>query len=731
MGEYGKLYQDQIYGAKVLTPLAVAIIDTPEFQRLDKIRQLGFADVTYRGAKHTRYAHSIGTYFITRTIMRRINQNHQRLDFPHPGSYLSKRFRCIPKGGYSEEELNGKEIPISRQSLWRGASEIVAIAALLHDISHVPFGHTLEDEFAGIYKRHDRLGGHRLYQMLFNEQSELSKVFSDSDTNPKWLPGIQKDIGIKNSELAQLIYVILSWKEEIEPPVSFNALLRRELKKLNKVEDSERRKRLIKIRLWHRKFKREKLFHPFMSDVVGNTICADLLDYLQRDRRNLGMESRSHSRLQRYFTIRPCALHHEEDLRLSILVARRLRGGQRPDVATAVLDVMRERYEMAERVFYHHKKAAASAMLAKLAEVCRNAKPLDTDDSIYPAPWSQSADGKVNACNVVHFSDDSFIDHLGTIETQIDSHYTNELRNLLYRGLRYDRKSIYRTLLVMDIDLVQRSAHSVSFFAEEFRGTEDNPSNKRRIEVENHLAEVAEAGNGEVIIYCPSPNMQAKEVDVRLEIVENRVLPLRLQKELFSYYSDLKVIEQYYQDLWRLYIFVSPPIFEVMEKCQEIVDEFCSIYQIDRFIAYNKVRHHDMKYQEVSMSKVVQPLRRFLEGLHYSDVPKSIITNLMQKMGNDGLYIKAVKDRTDLAIEQRLNRLFNITVLEEHWKESGVDSSTKKAITKYIKALNSGEVEAERREAARAVKNLLDITYENYKNSLVDQAISYSKKKKK
>src|SRR5437879_10304060 len=77
--EHGKLYQDEIYGAKVLTPLASAIISTPEFQRLAGLRQLGFAELSYRGATHTRFAHSIGTFFLTRTILRRIVQNHERL----------------------------------------------------------------------------------------------------------------------------------------------------------------------------------------------------------------------------------------------------------------------------------------------------------------------------------------------------------------------------------------------------------------------------------------------------------------------------------------------------------------------------------------------------------------------------------------------------------------------------------------------------------------------------
>src|SRR5882724_3946759 len=178
--EHGKLYQDEIYGAKVLTPLASAIISTPEFQRLAGLRQLGFAELSYRGATHTRFAHSIGTFLLTRTILRRIVQNHERLGLDHPGRDLSKDFRSLPRDAYPEKlTVKGKEVatgrvviiqvaaddlPPSHQSVWRGMSEVVSIAALLHDLGHVPFGHTLEDEFTGIYYRHDRLGSPRLYE---------------------------------------------------------------------------------------------------------------------------------------------------------------------------------------------------------------------------------------------------------------------------------------------------------------------------------------------------------------------------------------------------------------------------------------------------------------------------------------------------------------------------------------------------------------------------------------
>ena len=49
---------------------------------------------------------------------------------------------------------------------------------------------------------------------------------------------------------------------------------------------------------------------------------------------------------------------------MSVMVTRRQHGGQRRDVATAVLDIIGERHEMLERVFYQHKKTAAGAMLA-------------------------------------------------------------------------------------------------------------------------------------------------------------------------------------------------------------------------------------------------------------------------------------------------------------------------------------------------------------------------------
>jgi len=51
---------DPIHGNIELHPLCVKIIDTPEFQRLRFIKQLGACSFVYPGAAHNRFEHSLG-----------------------------------------------------------------------------------------------------------------------------------------------------------------------------------------------------------------------------------------------------------------------------------------------------------------------------------------------------------------------------------------------------------------------------------------------------------------------------------------------------------------------------------------------------------------------------------------------------------------------------------------------------------------------------------------------
>jgi len=90
--------------------LLIALIDTPAFQRLRRIRQLGTASLTFHGAEGSRFTHSLGAMAVTRKAFDR----------------LAKAY----------PELQSQRAP-------------VLCAALLHDVGHGPFSHTGEDIFGG------------------------------------------------------------------------------------------------------------------------------------------------------------------------------------------------------------------------------------------------------------------------------------------------------------------------------------------------------------------------------------------------------------------------------------------------------------------------------------------------------------------------------------------------------------------------------------------------------
>ncbi len=115
-GGSGDCHQDQT------DLIAWNLLNTSEFQRLRRIRQLGFSDLVFPGATHSRFAHSVGVYHIARRLAGVIAR---------------------PNSGH------GKRDPKREQ--------IALLAALLHDIGHGPFSHTFElaATVAGVRRRHE------------------------------------------------------------------------------------------------------------------------------------------------------------------------------------------------------------------------------------------------------------------------------------------------------------------------------------------------------------------------------------------------------------------------------------------------------------------------------------------------------------------------------------------------------------------------------------------------
>ncbi len=101
MNDTVKTIRDPIHGDIEFKGLFLDLLEAPEIQRLHNIKQLGFAHLVFPGGHHTRLEHSFGAYYMA---------------------------------GHAAEHLN----------LDSEEKELVSCAAILHDIGHGPFSHTLE-----------------------------------------------------------------------------------------------------------------------------------------------------------------------------------------------------------------------------------------------------------------------------------------------------------------------------------------------------------------------------------------------------------------------------------------------------------------------------------------------------------------------------------------------------------------------------------------------------------
>lgn len=115
------------------------LVNSREFQRLRRIRQLGTSYLTFHGAEHSRFSHSLGVYEITRRIISQFERN-----------------------GYPD---------------WPREEQLLCLcAALLHDLGHGPFSHSIEKVFATHHEEWTRrivLGDSEVHHILHKADSLL------------------------------------------------------------------------------------------------------------------------------------------------------------------------------------------------------------------------------------------------------------------------------------------------------------------------------------------------------------------------------------------------------------------------------------------------------------------------------------------------------------------------------------------------------------------------------
>jgi len=160
-----RIYRDPVHNIIPLRDdsaegkLMIRLIDTPEFQRLRRIKQLGLGLYTYQGAEHSRFTHSLGALHLMTRILDQLSDRYQISDRDHAAARA---------------------------------------AALLHDVGHGPFSHAMENVL-GVH--HEQL----TMQAVLSAETELGQTLSSYSRE---LPGRVSSIiegTFKPAALAQLV----------------------------------------------------------------------------------------------------------------------------------------------------------------------------------------------------------------------------------------------------------------------------------------------------------------------------------------------------------------------------------------------------------------------------------------------------------------------------------------------------------------------------------------------
>lgn len=136
-----KIVQDPLNGPVKLEGIFLKLLDSPQIQRLRYIKQLGLCNLVFPEANHTRFSHSLGTYYLIEQL-----------------------------------EKIWKNIDLTEEK----------VAAFLHDIGHYPFSHTFEnvlEEVTGL--SHEKIGSQLIEGTGNFRTSVIPAIIESYDLDPK------------------------------------------------------------------------------------------------------------------------------------------------------------------------------------------------------------------------------------------------------------------------------------------------------------------------------------------------------------------------------------------------------------------------------------------------------------------------------------------------------------------------------------------------------------------
>ncbi|MGA8153297.1 MAG: hypothetical protein WB952_20265 [Terriglobales bacterium] len=336
-----------------LYPEEVEVVNHPAFQRLGRVYQLGQAYVVYRGATHKRLEHALGAVHVVQRMIEAVGHNSEKKNkSPYPTSPLTK----------FEERF-------------------VRLGALVHDIGHIAAGHTVEDELS-LIPRHDE--DHRL-DVVFGLEVSIDTKNSGKDVQAKE-PTVATRTGWewrdnKGRTLAELIdeFFAIYVPPSLAGKVTASQIVRMLIRK--RPETGKDKYETIQTALEESSDIRLQI----SRDMIGNTICADILDYIHRDWYHVGKPKPFDERLLQYMEVRnlgnPTTLPSQDD-RFVISLGRR--PNLRTDAVSNILELLEWRYQLCESVLFHKTKLAAAAMLDRALYELWGDSGMDIERTLLP-----------------------------------------------------------------------------------------------------------------------------------------------------------------------------------------------------------------------------------------------------------------------------------------------------------------------------------------------------------
>lgn len=479
-----------VFGFVWLYPEEIRILDHPAVQRLGRINQLGLSYLVYRGATHRRLEHSIGTVYIAQRMINAVQHNADKA--------LKRNQRC----GVSIQQPSEERF--------------IRLGALLHDVGHVASGHTIEDQMCLICK-HD-------------SDERLNKLFND--TKGLW---IDKD-GLSLGQLIDREFQKYLPKDLAEKGISPSEIVRFLIRKCPKPEEDAF---LTKQKIVEES---SEIRLNICRDIIGNTICADILDYLHRDWYHIGKYRTFDDRILQYMEICP----EEQSISTKNPIPKNADQfvvclGKSPkirtDAVSQILELLEWRYQLAETVLFHRTKLAAEAMLER---------------ALFDL-WG--TDSEIAEEALLRIGDDEFFRVCRELVEKEKGKDSISVK-LLYA---LEKRQFFTSLCTLSYyDLVPDRRRMIQ---DQYSPRAESPSvpvtNRNRIlrVLENDFSLTP----GSLAMFCPSGSMQAKVADVVIKVGDkvSKFSEYEEKNENLLSAGHLAAQISRFKRLWRVHFFIN------------------------------------------------------------------------------------------------------------------------------------------------------------------------------